>query len=114
MQFEVCHRFARIAPSKARPVVDMVKGRSVNEAIQILKFTHKRAAHYLSKLLRTAVADADQNHNMNVDKLSVSGAWVNEGPLVGRHVRWRASSLGRAMPIRKRTSHIHLVISDEG
>ncbi|MCB9883119.1 MAG: 50S ribosomal protein L22 [Planctomycetes bacterium] len=113
-QYRAVHRFARIGPRKARLVVDMIRGQDVNSAFETLRFTHKRAAFFVEKVLRSAVANASQDENVNVNRLVVSEARVDGGPLVQGRMRFRPGPMGRVMPIRKRTSHIHVVLAEEG
>jgi large subunit ribosomal protein L22 len=101
------HRYARIAPRKARLVIDMIRGKSVNEASMILRCVHKRAAPILKKVLDSAIANADHQGIANVNDLSIVEAKVDEGPM---WKRFRPGPMGRVMRIRKRTSHIKIVL----
>lgn len=103
------HRFARISPSKARLVTALVAGRHVDEALELLKYTRKRACSLVDKVLRAAMADADEQE-ADVRKLFVHEARVDEGP---RIKRFQPKDRGRAHPILKRTSHIVITV-DEG
>jgi large subunit ribosomal protein L22 len=98
-------RFLRIAPRKVRLVADLIRGKNVEEALNVLQFTPKRGARSLAKLLKAAVADADQGGKVNVDKLYVRTVFVDDGPVMKR---WMARAMGRATPIRKRTAHVTL------
>ena len=102
--------FVRIAPRKARLVVDLIRGKSVGEAIAILRHTPKAASPVVEKLLNSAIANAEHNYQMNVERLYISQAYVNEGPTLKRY---RPRAQGRAFPIKKRTSHITLVVSEK-
>ena len=93
----------RVSPRKARVVVDHIRGRSVPEARTVLAFTQRAAAREIEKVLRSAVANAEANHNLMGDDLVVSAAYVDEGPTIKR---WRARARGRVARIRKRTCHI--------
>ena len=102
----------RMSPRKVRLVVDLIRGRSVNEAYQILQFSKKAAAYPVEKTLRSAVANAQQKAEqdgdvLDVDDLVVATAYVDEGRTLRR---WRARAMGRGSPIRKRTSHITLIV----
>jgi large subunit ribosomal protein L22 len=97
----------RVSPRKARLVVDLVRGKSAAEAATILRFTEKGVAEVVGKVLASAVANAEHNLKINPDTLLVSEAYVNEGPTLKR-IRPRAQ--GRAFRIRKRTSHITIVV----
>ena len=111
--FRASHRHARITARKARLVVDLVRGMPVNQALVALERSPKRAAVLIKKIVRSAVANAEQKTGGSVDlnDLVVSTARVDEGPLLGGHMRWRPAARGRAMPYRKRTSHIHIALS---
>ena len=103
------HRFARISARKARLVADMIRDADVNEALNILKFTPNRAASMLDKVLRSAIANAD-NAEDDVTRLYVQKAYIDEGPTIPR---FRPKDRGRAHPIRKRTSHITVVVEED-
>ncbi|OUM95057.1 MAG: 50S ribosomal protein L22 [Thermobacillus sp. ZCTH02-B1] len=103
-------RYVRIAPRKARLVVDLIRGKSVGEALAILRHTPKAASPIVEKLLNSAIANAEHNYHMNVERLYISQAYVNEGPTLKRY---RPRAQGRAFPIRKRTSHITLVVAEK-
>ena len=96
-------KWVRMSPRKARLVVDHIRGRSVPEARTVLAFTQRAAAREIEKVLRSAVANAEANHNLVGDDLVVSAAFVDEGPVMKR---WRARARGRAARIRKPTCHI--------
>jgi large subunit ribosomal protein L22 len=110
--FRASHRYARITARKCRLIADMIRGLPVNRALEVLQFTQRRGARLVEKVLKSAVANAQQDENVNVNKLYVAESRVDEGPLLGGRPRWRPASRGRAMPIRKRTSHIHLAVSE--
>jgi large subunit ribosomal protein L22 len=101
-------KWVRITPRKARLVVEHIRGRSVPEARTVLAFTERAAAREIDKLLRSAVANAEANHNLIGDDLVVKSAYVDEGPMIKR---WRARARGRAARIRKRTCHITLTLA---
>ena len=109
MEAKAILRYARISPRKVKIVLDLIKNKSVAEAIGILNNTPKAASEYLIKLLNSAIANATNNHNMDVEKLYVAEAFVNGGPILKR-IMPRAQ--GRAFRIRKRTSHITLVLKE--
>jgi large subunit ribosomal protein L22 len=96
-------KWVRISPRKARVVAQHVRGRSVPEARTVLAFTQRAAAHEIDKVLRSAVANAEANHNLRGDDLYVLACTVDEGPTIKR---WRARARGRVARIRKRTCHI--------
>jgi large subunit ribosomal protein L22 len=101
-------RFVRVAPRKARPVIDMIRGRQVPQAFAMLKHTPRHAAKVVEKLLRSAVANAEQKEMGDSEEMWVSSAVVDCGPI---HKRFRARSMGRANSIHKRTSHITIVVA---
>ncbi|CAH1219643.1 50S ribosomal protein L22 [Paenibacillus plantiphilus] len=100
----------RIAPRKAQLVVDLIRGKQVGEAIAILRHTPKSASPIVEKLLNSAIANADHNFQLDVNKLVVSQVFVNQGPTMKR---FRPRAMGRASRINKRTSHITLVVSEK-
>jgi len=102
-------RWVRISPRKARLVTDHIRGRSVPEARTVLAFTPRAAARDIDKVLRSAVANAEANHNLDGDELVVAKAYVDEGPVMKR---WRARARGRAARIIKPTCHITIVLSE--
>jgi large subunit ribosomal protein L22 len=101
-------RFVRVTPRKARLVVDLIRGKGVDEALTILRFVPNHASGLVEKLLRSAVANAEQKKVGDVDDLWVSKAFVDQGTTLKRI---RPRSMGRANSIFKRTSHITLVVS---
>jgi large subunit ribosomal protein L22 len=101
-----------MSPRKVRMVVDLIRGRDVNEAYSILKFSKRAATEPIEKTLRSAVANAQQKADvdgafLDVDDLIVREVYVNEGPTMKR---WSPRAMGRATPIMKRTSHITIVV----
>jgi large subunit ribosomal protein L22 len=96
-------KWVRMSPRKARLVVEHIRGRSVPEARTVLAFTQRAAAREIEKVLRSAVANAEANHDLVGDELVVSAAFVDEGPVMKR---WRARARGRAARIKKPTCHI--------
>lgn len=109
MEAKAIAKTVRIAPRKARLVVDLVRGKNVGEAISILKFTPKAASEIVLKVLNSAIANADHNYEMDVEKLYVKEAVVNEGPTLKRFM---ARAKGSASSIMKRTSHITIVVAE--
>jgi large subunit ribosomal protein L22 len=101
-------KWVRITPRKARLVVEHIRGRSVPEARTMLAFSERAAAREIDKLLRSAVANAEANHNLIGDDLVVKTAYVDEGPTIKR---WRPRARGRAARIRKRMCHITLTLA---
>ena len=102
-------KYARIAPRKVQIVLDLIRNKPVDQAMAILKHTPKAACEPLEKLLKSAIANAENNHNMDPDKLYVSETYANPGPIIKR-IRPRAQ--GRAFRINKRTSHITIAVAE--
>lgn len=102
-------KFARISARKVKIVLDLVRGKSAAEAMAILKYTNKAAAPIVAKLVKSAVANATNNHGMDESKLVISEAFANQGPTMKR-IMPRAQ--GRAFRINKRTSHITVVVKE--
>lgn len=102
-------KFIRISPQKARLVARNVTGKPVEDALNILKFTPKKAARLIEKVLSTAIADAEHNHKLDVDNLYVKEVRVDGGP---SWKRIQPRAMGRAYRILKRTSHITVVIDE--
>jgi large subunit ribosomal protein L22 len=112
MEAKAIAKHIRMSPRKVRLVVDLIRGKSVGEAISILQFSPKAAAEPVSKTLRSAVANAtvkaqDKGEVLDVDDLIVSAIHVDPGPALHR---FRRAAMGRAAPIMKRTSHITVVV----
>ena len=109
MEAKAVARHIRIAPRKVRQEIDLIRGKDVGEAEAILQFVPNRAAKPVYKLLRSAVANAEQNHQMDTDSLYISAAYVDEGPILKR---FRPRAHGRADRIDKRLSHITVVLKE--
>ncbi len=109
MEARAVMKMVRVSPKKARVVVNQIRGKDVNEALRILRFSPKKAARYVLKTLESAIANAENNHDMDVDSLFIKEIYVDEGPSLKRiHPRAR----GMAGLMRHRTSHITVVVSD--
>jgi large subunit ribosomal protein L22 len=103
-------KHVRMSPQKARLVADLIRGKNVNDAMNQLAFTRKKAAGLFSKLLKSAIANAEENHKvMDVDDLYVKTVMVDEGTT---WKRWMPRARGSASPIHKRTSHITIVLNE--
>jgi large subunit ribosomal protein L22 len=109
MEVRAVTRYVRIAPRKARLVTELIKGKPVEEALTILRFVPKKAARLVDKTLRSAVANAEQNPNIDVDTLYIKRIFVDGGPTMKR---WRPRAMGRATKIIKRTSHITVILDE--
>ena len=101
-------RYVRVAPRKARLIADQIRGLPVDEARTLLAFSSRGAARDLARLLDSAAANAEANHELIAEDLKVAEVRVDEGPTLKR---WRARARGRATPIHKRTSHLSLVLT---
>jgi len=104
-------RYARISPQKARLVADQVRGKPVEQALNELTFSPKKAAAMMKKVLESAIANAENNDGADVDELRVSRVQVDEGPTLKR---MHARAKGRGNRIMKRTSHILIGVSETG
>lgn len=102
-------RYVRVSPQKARLVVDLIRGRKVEDALTTLKMTNKGVAPKVAKVLQSAVANAEDLGDVDVDELVVSEAWVDEGP---RLKRLRPAPMGRAYRYLHRLSHINVTVTD--
>jgi len=109
MEVKAKLKFARVAPRKARLVADLVRGKRSEEAVNILSFTKKAAAKILMKLLKSAIANATQKKTIDIDRLYVKRIMVDQGPTMKRY---QSRALGRATTIRKRTSHIYIILDE--
>ncbi|HBJ72759.1 MAG: 50S ribosomal protein L22 [Actinomycetota bacterium] len=103
-------RYVRVTPMKARRVIDLIRGMNASDAQAVLAFAPQAASEPIGKVLDSAIANATNNHAMDARSLVVSAAYVDEGPTMKR-IRPRAQ--GRAYQIRKRSSHITVVVSDQ-
>ena len=110
MEVKASHRFARMSAFKVRDVTREIQGRPVAAALDIVAFSPKKAAFLVQKTLKSAIANAENNHNLRADKLVVKEAVAGEGPTIKRFI---PKARGSAGPIRKRTCHIFITVSDE-
>ncbi len=102
-------KFARISARKVKIVADLIKGKDVDEAMSIVKFTPKASSEIIEKLLKSAIANAENNHDMKHESLYVAEIFANQGPTLKRI---RPAAKGSAVRIRKRTSHITIVLKE--
>lgn len=109
MQARAVARYVRVSPRKARQVVDLIRGKSVGEALNVLQLVPRAAATPVEKVVKSAMANAENNYDMNPDELYISQIFVDEGPTMKR-IRPRAR--GMADRIRKRTSHITVILAE--
>jgi len=112
MPYEAKHRFARISPRKARLVMDLIRGRDVDDAISMLKFSKQRVSGMIEKVIRSAVANANEQETANIrNTLYVAQAFVDQGPVIKR---FQPKDRGKAYPINKRTSHLVVTVDERG
>ncbi|QDK38811.1 50S ribosomal protein L22 [Bdellovibrio sp. NC01] len=110
MEVKASLKYARVGAQKARLVVDLVRGQDVNQAIKTLTFLNKKTAGMVKKLIESAVANAEYKKVMDVDNLVVKAIWVDQGPVLKR---FRPRAQGRAFGVRKKTSHINVVLEEK-
>jgi len=110
METRAIAKYVRISPIKLQPVVALVRGKDLEEALTILKFTPGKGSEAVEKVVKSAAANAENNHSMNPDNLFVAEVYAHKGPTMKR---WRAGSKGRAFPILKRTSHIGVTLREK-
>jgi large subunit ribosomal protein L22 len=110
MEAKAVAKYVRMSSSKLKPVTDLVRGKDLNEALTILKFTPGKGSELVEKVVQSAAANAENNHEMNLDDLYVAEINANQGPTMKR---WRAGAQGRAGMILKRTSHIYVTLKEK-
>lgn len=110
MQAKAVAKYVRMSPGKIKPVIDLIRGKDLNEALTILKFTSGKGAELVEKVVQSAASNAENNHDMNPDELYVAEVCANQGPTMKRY---RAGAQGRASMIFKRTSHISVVLEEK-
>jgi large subunit ribosomal protein L22 len=111
MEYKASHKYARITARKARYVVDQVRNMPVEGALDMLKFSDRRAAPMIAKVIKSALHNAIQEGGANPENLVIWRATINEGPTMKR---WRPRARGMAFPILKRSSHINIILADRG
>jgi len=112
METTASSKYLRMSPQKVRLVVDLIRGQDAGEALNILRFTKKRATREVEKVLRSAIANAEQkSENVDVDRLVVAKAYVDDGP---RAKRIRPAPMGRAYRYQRRMSHVTVVVEERG
>jgi large subunit ribosomal protein L22 len=110
MKVRAVAKYVRVSPTKVRRVARAMKGKRVEDALSVLGFMPQRSADILAKVIRSAVANADQRPDVDVDSLSISSIIVDQGPSLKR---FRPRAMGRATKILKRTSHITVVLAEQ-
>ena len=109
MEVRAVARYVRVSPQKVRVIMDEVRGRRVQEALNQLSFSPQRGAQLLRKLINSAVANAEENASIDVDTLYIKRVFADEGPTLKR---FRPRAMGRATRIRKRTSHLTVILDE--
>jgi len=109
VQVRAVARFVQVSPYKARQIADLIRGKGLEEARYITTFSPQGAARLVGKVLESAVANAENNNSLSADDLMVVNCYVDEGPTLKR---WRPRAYGRATRIRKRTSHITVIVGE--
>jgi len=109
MEAKAIAKYVRISPRKVRQVIDLIRGKNVREALAILRYTPKGASEPVAKVLKSAIANAEHNFEMNTDALFVSQVYVDQGPTLKR---FKPRAMGRADLMRRRTSHITVVVGE--
>ncbi len=110
MEAKAVARYVRMSSSKLKPVADLVRGKDLNEALTILKFTPGKGSELIEMVVKSSAANAENNHEMTLDDLYVAEINANQGPTMKR---WRAGAQGRAGMILKRTSHIYVTLKEK-
>ena len=110
MEAKAVAKYVRMSSSKLKPVTDLVRGKDLNEALTILKFTPGKGSELVEKVVKSAAANAENNHDMNPDELYVAEINANQGPTMKR---WRPGAQGRAGMILKRTSNIYVTLKEK-
>jgi len=110
MEARAIAKYVRMSPIKLKPVADLVRGKDLEEALTILKFTPGKGAEVVEKVVRSAAANAENNFDLSRDNLYVAEVYANKGPTMKR---WRAADRGRAAMILKRSSHIGVTLKEK-
>lgn len=110
METRAVAKYVRISPRKARLVMDQIRGKRVEEALNMLTFAPQKAARIVKKVVESAVANAEQSANVDIDNLYIKRIYADEGPTLKR---FRPRALGRATRIRKRTSHLTVILDEK-
>ena len=109
MEAKAIAKYVRMSPSKLKPIADLVRGKNLDEALTILKFTPGKGSEIFEKVVLSAAANAENNHDMNRDELYVAEIYANQGPPMKR---WRAGARGSASRILKRSSHVGVTLKE--
>jgi len=110
MDAKATAKYLHMSPIKLQPIVRLIRGKDLEDALNILKFTPGKGAEIVEKVVKSAAANAENNHSMSPDNLYIAEVYANKGPTMKR---WRAGSKGRAFPIQKRSSHIGVTLREK-
>jgi large subunit ribosomal protein L22 len=110
MEARAISKYIRVSPIKLKPVVDLVRGKDLKEALNILKFTPGKGSEIVEKVVKSAAANAENNFDLNLDDLYVAEVYAHQGPTMKR---WRAGAQGRASKILKRSSHVGVKLKEK-
>ncbi|MCI7412500.1 50S ribosomal protein L22 [Hornefia butyriciproducens] len=110
MEAKAVAKYVRMSPSKLKPIADLVRGKDLNEALNILKFTPGKGSEIVEKVVMSAAANAENNFDLNPEDLYVAEVYANQGPTMKR---WRAGARGRASMILKRSSHVGVTLKEK-
>ena len=109
MEVRAAAKYIRISPRKIRLIMDQIRGKKIEEAVNLLSFSSQKGAFILRKLINSAVANANENYDIDVDTLYIKRVFADEGPTLKR---FRPRAMGRATSIRKRTSHLTVILDE--
>jgi len=109
MEVRAAAKYIRISPRKIRLIMDQIRGKRIEEAVNLLSFSSQKGAFILRKLINSAVANANENYDIDVDTLYIKRVFADEGPTLKR---FRPRAMGRATSIRKRTSHLTVILDE--
>ena len=109
METRALAKYVRMSPIKLKPITDLIRGKDLKEALTILKFTPGKGSEIVEKVVKSAAANAEENHQMNPDNLYVAEVYAHKGPTMKR---WRAGAQGRASMILKRSSHVGVTLKE--
>jgi large subunit ribosomal protein L22 len=110
MEGKAVARYMRVSPRKARQIIDLIRGKEIDEALAILRYTPNKSAAMIEKVLKSAIANAEHNFDMNTERLYVAKTYVDPGPTLKRI---QARAQGRADRVMRRTSHITVIVKEK-
>jgi large subunit ribosomal protein L22 len=110
MEIKAKGKYLKISPKKARLVIDLIRNKDASEALDYLKFIPKKASHLIAKVLKSAISNAEHNFNLKKENLFIKEIFINQGPVLKR---WRARAFGRAAEIRKKSSHLEIILKEK-